>query len=460
MQIQLVPNSGHQFYWVPFDGPAIQRLDHGSRTSLTRLCIEAKPWAPLESRGTQHSWARYKFGVRLDTGGQKSYGVWLALESNLGDITRGSLFVPPEAVPERPFSGQPLPRYAFRCENDISVTGHLHLVFDFPKTEAEDSEKVALAEVDVYWPTSMAQAPIPVDLIVDFGNTRTVALLLEEIPLQVGSPSAALRQMVRPIKFVDRGVSYSDEAEGDTIVGSWFVLQEPQFAEFEVPNRGKDAGVEEYHYKVVPPKKSFWGAQQGAEQRIVTHVSRRIPQMFVELSPVVLGQDASRALRSFEIRGGGVSFLSSPKRYAWDNQPSDPDNGHIQLVWSMVRNAWNPERLANQNATLACQALRFFPHNGLDWELENPPTNWDARNRPVAQPVQPVYPKADALAWMALSVIETAYRQMNAHDYWKDHFPYVRRRLRSVQVTFPSGWTGPELRAYKSKWKKAVHVFA
>jgi hypothetical protein len=36
---------------------------------------------------------------------------------------------------------------------------------------------------------------------------------------------------------------------------------------------------------------------------------------------------------------------------------------------------------------------------------------------------------------------------------------FVRRRIKNVLVTYPSGWTGQELGAYKAKWQKAIDIF-
>jgi len=446
-EIQVVPNSGHHFYWIPFNPSSLKQLDMQAAKELERRCQQPSAWATGKM-----SWVRYKFSMDYDNKGNKIPGIFLAIESNLGDVTRGSTLVPATEVPRFDFVGQPEPPYAFRNETEIVDSGETKLVFDYPFEGA--------AEVRIRWTTQMATAPIPVDLIVDFGNTRTVAILLEETPAQMGSPTEALRQMVRPVRFMERSHSFSISGRGESIIDSWFVLQEPQFQEFEPPKLSEDAAMQEFIPEVEPPKSSFFGQAKGQGKKVVTHVIRRVPQMFVELSPIALGVDAPRALRKIDFNGGGVSFLSSPKRYAWDNRQADPSTGLIHLFWTMVRNDWDPDLHLPQNALLACQVLRFFPYDGSDWPFGEPPTELASHLRPAAKPVTPAFPRADALAWMALAVIETAYRQMNSAEYWKQNYPYVRRKLRSVQVTFPSGWTTVELNAYKSKWEKAVNTFA
>ncbi|HVF70055.1 MAG TPA: virulence factor SrfB [Chthoniobacterales bacterium] len=453
-QISIVPNSGHHFYWVPFDMEVLRTLDSATIRDLEKECREPSAWrtAYNAEKAKAMPWIRFKYSMGWQ-GADRVLGVNLAVESNLGDVSRGSAISPPEPVAHREYVGQPDAPYPFRNETEITESGSTRLSFGSPGAEGK-----VLAKIDIEWTTRMAQAPIPVDLIVDFGNTRTVAILLEEPPTQVGSPAEALRQMVRPLRFMERGRSFSERGPGQTIVESWFVLLEPQFQEFELPNIPVESLMEEYVVQPQQQKTSFW-RKPTAPIKVVTEVIRRVPHMFVELSPIAVGVQAPVALQRLSLAGGGVSFLSSPKRYAWDNF-CDVSSTQNPLFWTMVRNDWNPEINALQNAKLACQMLRFFPYNGSDWDLSSPPNLLEPSRRPVAQPVSPIYPRADALAWMGVAVLEAAYRQMNAPEYWKDNYPFVPRFLRSVQVTHPSGWMAAELDAYKSKWQKAANTFA
>jgi hypothetical protein len=123
----------------------------------------------------------------------------------------------------------------------------------------------------------------------------------------------------------------------------------------------------------------------------------------------------------------------------------------------------NPEMLPK----LAGTVLRFLNQDGRDWSLgnneEEPPPNEraNAAARPVPNPDQPAFPRGDALTWAALTVLETAYRNIMSAD-WRRALgqPFVKRRLRSITVTFPPGWTGQELAAYRRKWQKAVDIFS
>ena len=160
------------------------------------------------------AWVRFKYSMGYE-GANRVFGVNLAIDSNLGDVTRGSTLMPAEAVPTFDFTGQPKAPYAFRVETEIAESGGTKIAFR--GTNEEKSE--VLAKVQIEWTVQMAQSAIPVDLVVDFGNTRTVAILLEQTPAQIGSPGEALRQMVRPVRFMKRDQSFSEEQEGSDYRG-------------------------------------------------------------------------------------------------------------------------------------------------------------------------------------------------------------------------------------------------
>ena len=210
----------------------------------------------------------------------------------------------------------------------------------------------------------------------------------------------------------------------------------------------------------IEQRRSFFGKRCQPAKRLLRTLSDACPKCSLNLALWLSEFEARAGTKKTRICPGVELVFSvhrNDTRGIIDVSAQAP--GQNQLFWAMVRNDWNPACKDAQNAQLACQALRFFPYDGSDWELESPPTEFDAARRPSARPISPIYPRADALAWMALAVIEAAYRQMNAPEYWKDNYPYVRRVLRSIQVTHPSGWTTAELNAYKSKWQKAVNTF-
>ena len=447
--IEIVPNSGHHYFFFPIERKEFDRLGQPGK-DLLRMCIEDRqPW----ERMPEAQWIACRLGLWAPRKSDSECGVWLCVESNLGTHGRGSILVPYEEITPIPYDGQRPPSpYAYESERRIPEEQTLET---FKLTNGEVGLHVA--DVRVAWAPERAAAPIDVDLVVDFGNTRTTAVLLEDLPSDVsaGANSPPLSAMVAPVKFMPRGREYSPKPdEGRTIIDSWFVTHEPLFSNFEPPILSEHEACEELQIedRVAKGAKFFSDAE---EKTYVVGRTLRVPHVFVENAPIVIGDDAKEALAQADFTKGGRCFLSSPKRYAWDVTQNEKG-----LFWVMIPNRWSAPAATAANPKLQANVLRFMPVNGLDWHPTSPPWEWEPAHRPRSNPEQPLYPNADALSWMALAVIETAYRQMNSHAFWKDNFPYVTRRLRSLQVTFPSGWTTPELQAYEAKWRKAVNIFA
>lgn len=192
---------------------------------------------------------------------------------------------------------------------------------------------------------------------------------------------------------------------------------------------------------------------------------------------LVVGLMAKRRISDSEILPkiplelGGNAFLSSPKRYSWDTD-SVGDLGHVgRSFWTMHVNGWHHrarnylERL--EFPKLSATTLLLMDETGTDWALgpnadgSIPTTRSSAAARPPHSPDAPGYPRADALTWAALTVLECSYRYIMSEKWRKlmQHL-FVPRRLRNVVVTFPSGWTGQELAAYRAKWQKALDIFS
>ena len=450
-RFQITPNTGHHSFWIPFDEEAMASLNPEDRAQVFAWTHQIDGWVQyFDKRHIRYQWA-------MSPTGELAAGWFVVIESNLGDYTRGAVYSPGEPVAASPFTGQPPSNYAYSSESEIPESRregpyNFHVTFR--------GQQVTLLTFEVEWTMTMATDPIPVDLLIDFGNSRTTAVLLEQIPgASDGTSTSALRRIIQPLYFFSRDSVLLLSKEmlhpaGSHMIDSWFVLSKSRFADFELPKVSEDDLLKEYAWKTVPGKKSFFGKTVTTDEKVTTSVTRRMPQTFVELSPVCFGPGASNSLGACKPQGGGIQMHSSPKRYAWAND-SLVDEG--TPFWAMIRNLWDED--AVQNAKLEGQTLRFFPHDGTNWDITDPPSLWEPSQRPSCQPVSPNYPKADSLAWMALGILEAAYRWINCREYSKENLSYVKRFIRSVKLTYPSGWSKEELDAYKQKWVKAVNIF-
>lgn len=126
----------------------------------------------------------------------------------------------------------------------------------------------------------------------------------------------------------------------------------------------------------------------------------------------------------------------------------------------MVHNFWSTVsvNLKSTLPQLRGEIGRFLDPDGRNWPLEEPPNQRPGDQRP-SELQDAIYPRSDAITWMALAIIEKAYSQINSEHFVKGA-DFVPRRLRNILVTFPPGWTSEEYGNYRAKWQKALNIFA
>jgi hypothetical protein len=436
--IDVFPDSGHHYSFVPLLPEVLQKYPQ-----FKQLCAQGRqPW-----REVNYTWVRARFAMK---DGQP--GLWVAVESNVGTVKRGAVFEPREQCQPRTEPAPPSPYAAGDISRLPSEVKVLSLKVPSP---VDPRSLVEVAHFEVIWKRPAGE-PIDVDLIIDFGNTRTVVLALENMDVQGGK----LASVCRPIRFIKRGHEYEPFSGGNkgddtaAIVDSWFVLHEPVFSNLEPPSP-KFRPVEEYEKT---EETVGAGVLKSGSVQTTHYVTSRSPQMFVELSPVLMGDEAREDLGNLQLEVGGNYSLSSPKRYLWDTDPVGRD---ALQWWTMVLNRWNPQSQSRvELPKLAGSMLRFMPVDGRDWEINDPPNEAaDHAYRPSASPMMPSFPRADSMSWSALSIIELAYRQITSSEWRKGNHEFIPRRLRNVLVTFPSGWSREEITNYRRKWEKALNIF-
>ena len=435
-QIFVFPNTGHHYSFVEIAKEVLSK-----NPQLKQLCDQDKQgWRPLN-----YPWIRGRFASL-----NGSPGLWVAVESNLGNIKRGSIFDPRREVPTgdrenpTPYAATDvtrLPKGEHIVEIKIPIGGVTTSVVSF----------------QVVWKEPAAVAPIDVDLVVDFGNTRSVVLALEDVASQGGKLTA----VCRPIRFMKQGLDFqelkTEDRAKDTsqIIDSWFVLHETMFSDSEPPASGFTP-VTEIEEEQTTVK---GGLLKGDSVQMRYFATARVPQMFVELSPVVMGDSARDILATINLKDGGNYTLSSPKRYAWDSDPVGRDGGSC---WTMALNRWNPEsRAIHRLPQLGGSLFRFLPLDGRHWDISSPPNEeQEQARRPRSRPEQATYSRGDAMIWTALHILETAYRQITSQEWSSGNQGFIPRRMRRILVTYPSGWSELEKAAYSSRWQRAIDIFS
>jgi len=452
--LEVFHNSGHQFFSVPLDALILNKEGEWLSDFVNRNYGPWDTWDPV------YPYIRFQYGFD----DENTPIIRIAVESNLGYPSRGLLYEIDEhqQKPDK-FDPEPLNPYAFRDEAQIVEDCGRERLIPLLFLPTKDNRQISLMESDsesrlsIHWALPDGRDPINVDLIVDLGNTRTVALLLES----QGQERIPFGKRVKVLRFLPRGSPYElrsfaseyGVSEDDcSIIDSWMILHRPIFAGLEPP-LSEDSLVDSWGMETVK--------LPGMENKEVTIFKnkRYLPQTFVEISPAQIGGGRSRngsaKIFSQVTLDEDVRFyLSSPKRYVWDDDPVGHSGGNY---WSQIPNDTDP-KMPGFFDRLSGLIRVYMDPSGRDWDIEAPPSEED-----FTKPFQEApsnYPRRDAICWYALAILECAHKQINSSAYLnatgRKRLP---RRLCNIRVTYPSGWTFEERSEYFRQWQRAINIF-
>ena len=459
VNVDAYTDTGHQYIVIPLKTKP-------GKTSVVQIPAGISRLAQTKQQKWQTSvklpWLRFRL-TAVQEGAVKSPILLVAYETNLSTNRTGTKLIEVDGETAKklesavddssPYVGQLFANLG-TTEGDRKISDILITLVDDEKNERLD------VRVRVSWfdPATRAK-PTPVDLLVDLGNSRTAAALFEP-PIGGGfafDSGTNLRNYLKPLFALEREARAHDvlcRADGSDspIVDSWIALQEPFFSGLEFCE-GQEALKT---FLTVDSVKQFAALDASGDINVLS-LSRDgggqtwlyVPQTFVELSPLLIGAQASETLDNAKGRlAGGEEylFLSSPKRYAWDNTAR-------HYNWVMERNLWSkPTQQHDSHSMLAGNVLRFMRQSSSDWDISNPPNEAPVlMERPFSKPPLPRHARANMLTLMVLHLIESAWLQIGALG--------GNRYLRDICVTYPSGWTADELAVYRARWQEAINIF-
>ena len=476
-KLVLIPDSGFRLFFFPLQAPnnikdpdirakANENRNLSSKDSSGNIHVDfSELWREAMERYAQNSWnvvkspkqqnyIRYKFGI-CRHGAIDYEGLWLAIETNVGDADRGWQYqeAPTSKVAEDYFNLHGHPGVPYHAKNLSSMAGDVVVPIDILGRSIE---------INIRWSSVLTATPLDVDLVIDFGNSRTAVLVLE---YKAGTGGVIqFAQHCRPLSLKTSFYStLSRQTQvDDAIVSSRFVIKTPEFRMFDPDS--KDNPLILHKFKTKKVQKSFFDKllNKDTEDKL-DKVEQRVPHMFSKISPVCLGDDMEELIHgqtalgieaNRRMQGGEQMQQSSAKRYFWDNDLS-------QQAWSCVPNYG--EKVFGQPGRISLLSglmLRFQPEDGKIWgEDAALPSDWPLHSRPIINPTSPRYPRRNTLTWSVLSILETAYRQINDSKWTQQAGVFNKRIIRNVIATYPSGWTSTEISQYRAKWLEAIRIF-
>lgn len=437
--------------------------------------------------GTLKPWLRYRLGHKvwtLSNGKLISlFGIWLFIETNTADgkakggisasfdrgvfYQRNGLTAQEKAEALEAFRQQ---RSLQRGDSPyVSEPAPSNLPLDLSPvlSHAPGNGTLSFGELSFELVFVEPQGKIRnVDLILDLGNTRTAALLYERpedadertIPI----PPANFRMQFKPLRLRPNPNSGEFASVDDVSAGvadSWFVLHELDHQRYHTDHssREPDLFLREWDVKIDEVKDGHWPFVR-TKYEATGGIVERIPQMFMQISPVLVGDAAYQQFYGTYARNmvkvGAVVQQSSPKRFYWDDQPAS-------VNWSMLLNEWDalyddePENAAAL-PTLQGDICRFI-NDRSGRVLNNLSEEIPSNQRPVPYPKEPRYPRQSTIVWFLLHILERAYAQANQTFKGTNFIP---RRLRNVLITYPSGWTAAEVGLYRERCQEALDIFS
>lgn len=236
--------------------------------------------------------------------------------------------------------------------------------------------------------------PIPVDLVLDIGNSRSCGILIEDHPQE----SDGLRRRYE--------LELRDLTKPENVYGEPFESR----IEFSQASFGKD------HFSV----------QSGRSDAFLWPTIARI------------GQEAGR-LASLRRGTEGATGLSSPKRYLWDQESFEPG---WRFNTSYVKTETEP------HATAA-------PVSRLINEMGEALYTLDPDDR---MPVfHPHYSRSSLMTFMLSEVLAQALAQINSPaQRLRQSHARVPRHLRSIILTVPPAMPQPERKIFETRMKQAI----
>ena len=444
--IRVFPNTGHQYVVIPLS----KLLPDGDSEKVREFAENnASGWKPWD---TFTPWVRYQYEDRsFDCGGPL---LRLAIETNLGSCSNGILFDSEEVDAMKKMDDPETPYASYdeaNIEEDYGRDRCIPLTY-LPNTEDREIEVL----ITIHWIRSTGTDPVEVDLVIDLGNSRTVALLLEH----PGNESISFGRRVQPVRFMPPGESFEVQNfngsgmsfDDLSIIDSWFVLKRSSFAEMEPPY-GSEKVLS------VPQLTHDENGVGSSKRKILKYVANT----FVEMSPALIGGGdstggARKALAEVPLDEDARFTMGSPKRYAWDDRAvgMSGTNYWSQMPSPLGESGERPFYFEKLDGLFRL----FMDPEGQDWQTNGLPKESDLKHAPFRNS-PPNFPRRDSICWFALSILEASYRQINSDNYLDlAKRRTLPRRLSRVSVLYPSGWTKLEKDAYFNQWKRAIGIFS
>lgn len=296
--------------------------------------------------------------------------------------------------------------------------------------------------------TATSGEPKQVHMIIDFGNSRTGALLLEVVGEISQTP-----QMI-PFELTNRYHLNQYNELGEYMrmpENRWFSSKTHwSTAPYLPPIKQKKI---QFHIDESAPQKKSWFGFGSASPRQTKVEVQIAPELFQDLSQVRMGKECDDLLQVITPDGDIRTGVSSPKRYLWADDSSWLEGAN----WHMC----DPHNTCGTNVycdNLHGPLMKFIHEDDNDFLLkEGGPQE---RDFATDMPLKPRHAPRAMMTAALYEMICQAYTYINSMAYRTSSGDAGRaRELRTITMTYPSGMITEEKDRLRMQVQKAIEIF-
>lgn len=289
-----------------------------------------------------------------------------------------------------------------------------------------------------------------VHMVIDFGNSRTGALLLE-----LAGEISQTPQML-PFELVNRYHLDAWDENGEFINrhdARWFSSKTHWCTTPYLPPMSQKKT--EYHaVDEEEKKKSGWfGRNKGRPRQTKVEVTET-PPLFDDLSQVRMGREADDVTMAMKAEGDIRTGLSSPKRYLWADDASWLEGAN----WHMA-DPGDRHQSGTYASTLRGPFLRYVHEDDRDFLLgEREPRESEFASD---TPLKPRHAPRSMMTAALYELLCQAYSYINSMVYRQASGDAGRtREIRTITLTYPSGMFQEEQHRLAAQVNKAINIFS
>lgn len=337
------------------------------------------------------------------------------------------------------------PEVGYFCQGSALTRDYVVHLHDLLDVQGKPLKGAPEVELCIRPATATGGDAKHVHMVIDFGNSRTGALLLE-----LAGEISQTPQML-PFELTNRYHLDAWDESGQfvsTPATRWFSSKThwcntpylPPLAQKKI----------EYH-SVDHSGGSWFRRGKKAPQSKVEVV--QTPPLFDDLSMVRLGREADDVAQVMRAEGDIRTSVSSPKRYLWADDASWLEGAN----WHMADPA-DRCKTGTYAATLKGPFIRFTHEDDRDFLLEedDPAEHQFATDAPL----KPRHAPRTMMTAAIYELLTQAYSYVNSVPYRNASGESGRtREIRTITLSYPSGMIQQERRRLAAQVNKAINIF-